>query len=116
VPTADRQKATVKVRIAFESLDPRVLPDMGVKVAFLGDEAAEGTATRLVVPRKAVRKDGKDEWVFVVADGKVEKRAVRMGATIHEDGEVLEGLKEGERVVVEGPADLAEGRRVRAKS
>jgi len=116
VPTADRQKATVKVRIAFESLDPKILPDMGAKVAFLGDEAREPGGTHLVVPRKSVHKEGKEEWVFVVTDGKTEKRTVKTGGTSADDAEVLKGLAEGDRVVVEGPEDLAEGRKVRAKS
>src|SRR5712675_2178048 len=55
IPTADRQKATVKVRISFDQLDPRILPDMGVKVGFLGDEqprtgASSGTAPKAVIP------------------------------------------------------------------
>src|ERR1700731_250193 len=81
-PTAGRQKATVKVRITFDQLDPRILPDMGVKVAFLGDgqprSGASGgpPAARVVIPSSAVRKQEGRENVFLVHDGKVERRAV----------------------------------------
>jgi len=116
VPTADRQKATVKVRIAFETLDAKILPDMGVKVAFLDNEAAAARAPKLVVPRKAVRRDGKVDSVFVVENGKAIKRTVRVGETGAEEAEIVEGLREGEQVVVDGPVDLSDGRRVRARS
>ncbi len=118
VPAADRQRATVLVRIAFDKLDPRILPDMGVKVAFLGapvPAATEATAPRLLVPRGAVRSDGGQDVVFVVTGDKAERRAVRLGGARNESVEVLSGLAAGERVIVEGPADLADGRRVVVK-
>ena len=113
VPTADRQKATVRVRLAFEELDPRILPDMGVKVAFLGDEQpATAASSRVVaIPRAAVRKDGDKDVVFVVKEDKVERRAVGI-STVPSSGDeavVLSGLASGERVVVEGPPDLKDG-------
>ncbi len=120
VPTADRQKATVRVRIGFEALDPRILPDMGVKVAFLDKEgeaaAAERPKAALVVPRKALRKDGDRDVVFVVKDGLVERRAVGVGPTPGEEAVVTSGLTSGEQVVVEGPADLADGAKVAVQS
>jgi RND family efflux transporter MFP subunit len=114
VPTADRQKATVLVRIGFERLDPRILPDMGVKVAFRGAPgAAPATrAPRLLVPRSAVRTDGGLTVAFVVAGNRVERRAVRTGDVKGDAIEVLSGLSVGEQVVAEGPADLADGRKV----
>jgi len=116
IPSADRQKATVKVRIAFESLDPRILPDMGVKVAFLGPE--ESTAAvpkrRYVLPTSAVRRQGEKDVVFVVRGDRAEQRAVQIGGTLTDGIEVLAGLAEGERVIVEGPLDLADGTRVKA--
>jgi HlyD family secretion protein len=112
VPTADRQKATVRVRLAFQALDPRILPDMGVKVAFLGDEK-EGTAApdkpSVVIPRAAVRKEGGSDVVFVVQGERVERRAVRLGQSPGDQAAVLSGLAAGERVVIEGPADLKDG-------
>jgi RND family efflux transporter MFP subunit len=115
VPTADRQKATVRVRIGFEQLDPRILPDMGVKVAFLGDEK-EGAAAAgkpvVTVPRAAVRKDGGRDVVFVIQGDKVERRAVGLAAGSGDEAVVISGLAAGDQVVVEGPADLKDGARV----
>jgi HlyD family secretion protein len=113
VPTADRQKATVKVRLGFEQLDPRILPDMGVKVAFLGEEkGTPGAAGKpmVVIPRSAVRKDGDKDVVFVAApDGHAERRAIGLAAGTGDEAIVTSGLAAGERVVVEGPADLKDG-------
>src|SRR4029077_6332749 len=81
IPTADRQKATVKVRITFDHLDPRILPDMGVKVAFLGDEQPSAGANspvaspKALIPSSAVRQQDGKANVFLVHDGKVERRA-----------------------------------------
>lgn len=114
VPAADRQRATVLVRIAFDELDPRILPDMGVNVAFLEDDPPEPrtSATRLLVPSAAARaRDGQDV-VYVVRGDRVERRAVRLGAAVGDQVDVVSGLTAGERVVVEGPADLADGDRV----
>ena len=114
VPTADRQKATVRVRIAFEKLDPRILPDMGVKVTFLGtEEPGESSAQRwLLIPRAAVRRQDGQDVVYVLRQNRVERRAVRLGATAGDDVAVVSGLSAGEQVVVEGPAELANGDRV----
>jgi RND family efflux transporter MFP subunit len=114
IPTADRQKATVKVRVAFNKLDPRMLPDMGVRVAFKG-EAATGSAAGAgaAVPKLAVRKDGGRDVVWVVREGRLERRAVTVGSTGENDVNVLTGVAAGEKVVVEGPTNLVEGARVR---
>ena len=118
VPSADRQKATVRVRIGFDKLDPRILPDMGVKVSFLRDEEPAQTSTpvaRVSTAKNAIRTlDGKT-IVFVVKDDRVERRAVRAGREDGNDIEVLSGLSAGERVVVEGPATLKDGDRVTIK-
>jgi RND family efflux transporter MFP subunit len=116
VPTADRQKATVRVRIAFEKLDPRILPDMGVKVSFLREEDPEGdtrAAARVLVPKAAVRSADGRTVVFVVRDDRVERRAIRAGNENGDRVEVLSGLTAGERVVIEGPDTLKDGDRVR---
>jgi multidrug efflux pump subunit AcrA (membrane-fusion protein) len=116
IPTADRSKATVKVRVAIKSKDPRIVPDMGVRVGFLepGAGASRRPATALLlVPADAVRGEGGSSVVFVVADGKVARRPVTLGRTAGPDREVLTGLKAGERVVVSPPASLSEGDAVR---
>ncbi|MFP5378507.1 MAG: efflux RND transporter periplasmic adaptor subunit [Vicinamibacteria bacterium] len=114
VPTADRQKATVLVRIGFTELDPRILPDMGVKVTFLreADEAAaDAPAARGValVPRSAVRTENGQSYVFVVRQDTVERRAIQTAGTDGDRLEVVAGLTGGDRVVVAPPPDLAEG-------
>lgn len=118
VPTADRQKATVRVRIAFDKLDPRILPDMGVKVSFLRDEEpaqAAAPAARFTVPKSAVRTLDGRTVVFVLKQDRVERRAVRAGLEEGDQVEVLSGVSAGEQVVVEGPADLKDGDRVKVR-
>ncbi|HEX9208616.1 MAG TPA: efflux RND transporter periplasmic adaptor subunit [Steroidobacteraceae bacterium] len=112
VPTADRQKATVRVRIALDQLDPRILPDMGIKVSFLEGGAAPAAAPTLSVPVNAVvTADGKS-FVWVVRDGKVEQRPVQTGAARDGQLPVTAGLEGGEAVVVDPPRRLRAGSRV----
>ena len=118
VPTADRQKATVLVRIAFNELDPRLLPDMGVKVTFLREQAAPTAAvTRPValVPKVAIRTEGNANYVFVVRQDSVERRAVQTAGSDGDRVEVTAGLSAGDRVVLSPPATLAEGLRIVVK-
>jgi HlyD family secretion protein len=117
VPAADRQKATVLVRIAFDALDPRILPDMGIKVAFLGAETpAAAAAAPVTIAKSAVRTDAGSQVVFVVAsDGRVERRALRLGPAKDDRIEVVSGLTPGEKVVLEPPAALKDGDRVVVK-
>ena len=116
IPTADRQKATVKVRVAFDRLDPRILPDMGVKVTFFGDEPkGRASGPRLLIPRTAVREEGGSQVVFVFRNGQVERRAVRLGQVQGNDQEVIVGLSDGEQIVVKGLEGLRDGLRVQVK-
>lgn len=121
IPAADRQKATVRVRIAFDELgDPRILPDMGVKVSFRGDEEDGPTATAqgnavLLVPERAVRADGGKNYVFVVSGESVERRAVALGGSAGGRREITAGLRSGDRVVVDPPAELEEGSKIEVK-
>jgi RND family efflux transporter MFP subunit len=119
VPSADRQKSTVRVRISFDKLDPRILPDMGVKTTFLAEQKAETSKEpqrpRILVPKAAVRSSDGASVVFVIREDRAERRAVKVGP---EDGgqiEIATGLSPGERVVVEGPATLADGARVKER-
>jgi len=112
IPAAERDKATVKVRIGFDELDPRILPDMGVKVAFLEERGTEEPRRVVRVPRAALRGAAGAEHVFVVGAEGLERRAVRVAAGGVDPAEVVAGLAAGERVVVEGPADLEAGQRV----
>jgi RND family efflux transporter MFP subunit len=122
VPTADRQKATVKVRIAFDALDPRILANMGVKVTFLDagaggassadSDAAPAPAVR--VPASAAQRDGSASFVWRVRAGRVERVAVRVGAERGGQVEVLAGLSGGDVVVATPVAGLAAGAAVEA--
>ena len=120
VPTADRQKATVLVRIAFEALDPRILPDMGVKVTFLreenkDDEVAPAVQPTTLVPKAALQSDSTNSFVFVVKGDTVERRPVKAGGADGDRVEVLAALRAGERVVVSPPPGLTDGAKVVAK-
>jgi multidrug efflux pump subunit AcrA (membrane-fusion protein) len=112
VPTADRQKATVLVRIGFAKLDPRILPDMGVKVTFLreADTATAPLAQSVTLaPQAAVKTDAGTTFVFLINGESVERRAVKIGGTDGDRVEVLAGLKGGDRVVIAPPPELAAG-------
>jgi RND family efflux transporter MFP subunit len=115
IPTADRSKATVKVRIALKSKDARIVPDMGVRVAFLESQPAARAPVRaaVLVPADAVRAEGTAGVVFVHAGDRVERRSVTLGQAAGAEREVLTGLQAGERVVVAPPPSLKDGARVR---
>jgi len=118
IPTADRQKATVKVRISFLKLDPRILPDMGVKVSFLAEEkpvANKGPEPKTFIPKTAVRGDASSSYVLLVHDGKVEHRAVRVGLDRGSDVAIMAGVIPGDTLVVNGPASLQDGDKVEIK-
>jgi RND family efflux transporter MFP subunit len=120
IPTADRQKATVKVRISFDKLDPRILPDMGIKVTFLSDKPVKkknvsAPAIAAMLPSDAVREDAGKKVVFLVKGDHVERRAVTVGNTQGSATEIMAGLVAGDSVVVKGPADLRDGQVVEIK-
>jgi RND family efflux transporter MFP subunit len=116
VPTADRQKATVLVRLAFKKLEPRILPDMAIKVTFLreGDDstATDGKQPVPLVPRPAIKTVGADNFAFVVRGDAVERRAIRLGGTDGDRVEVLAGLQPGDRVVLSPPPELVDQSKV----
>jgi len=110
----------VRVRIGFEELEPRILPDMGVKVSFFNERQPENAAAppkpRLLAPKSAVRTDGNQSIVFVVRDERAERRAVTVGATEGDQVEIVSGVNAGERIVVDGVATLSDGARVKERS
>ena len=112
VPTADRQKATVLVRIGFKQLDPRILPDMGVGVTFLREadaSAAPLAQSVTLVPQGAVKTENGVTYAFVVRGNSVERRAIKTGGTDGDRLEVTAGLKGGDQVVIAPPPELREG-------
>jgi RND family efflux transporter MFP subunit len=120
IPTADRQKATVKVRLSFDKLDPRILPDMGVKVAFLANEthaAREEPAStvKALIPEAAIRSENGQSVVLVVANGRIERRAVSIAGRRDGQVQILAGVASGDQVVTAGPSTLHDGEPVHIK-
>jgi RND family efflux transporter MFP subunit len=114
VPTADRQKATVLVKVSILDHDPRILPEMGAKVVFESRGAAAAAAPRRVlVPEGAVVRAGGDAYVWTVDDGRVRHVNVDVGAPRGERLEIRQGLAGGESLVLEPPATLRDGQKVR---
>ena len=115
VPTADRQKATVKVRVGFKERDQRVLPDMGVKVAFMEDEdqgANLASESGVLVSRGAIRTSDGVPYVFVVQGSVAQRREIELGSVQGQTVQVLDGVAAGDRVVVAPPDDLETGTEV----
>jgi RND family efflux transporter MFP subunit len=118
IPTADRQKATVKVRVGFDKLDPRILPDMAVKVAFhetAGAPAAAALARSVVVPKSALQNQDGHDVLFAVENGRAERRAVTVSEAQGEDAVLSAGVSAGEKVIIEAPAGLKSGAAVKEK-
>jgi RND family efflux transporter MFP subunit len=116
VPTADRQKATVRVRIGLDELDPRILPDMGIKVSFLEDATGAQQASMPEIPANAVVSDDGATFVWMVRDGKAEKQAVKVAAARSGAVPVIDGLEGGEVIVVDPPRRLRAGAAVELKA
>ncbi|MCP5089495.1 MAG: efflux RND transporter periplasmic adaptor subunit, partial [Gammaproteobacteria bacterium] len=119
IPTADRQKATVKVRIGFLERDERVLRDMGVKVAFLGANIPADPsqdAGGVLIAGEALRSDASGDFVWLVRDGQVEKRAIRIGGQKDQTQIfVTNGLRLGDTIVRSSESPLVAGQSVKTK-
>src|SRR6187399_1859957 len=119
VPTADRTKATVRVRIGFDKLEPQILPEMGIKVRFLDDQPVQASNSqnakgpRIRVPTVAIQRDGSEAFVWVVNDGRVERRAVTIGPESEGNTEVLAGVTSGEELVSPVVPGLEDGGKVK---
>jgi hypothetical protein len=120
IPTADRSKATVKVRVGFKVKDARILPEMGARVSFLSEapQQAEGAAPApkpgVLVPPEAVQASGDSGVVYVLrGDNTVERRAVKLGAKGSDGTAILSGLSTGERVAVGDLDKLSDGAKVK---
>ena len=117
IPTADRQKSTVRVRVGFDRLDPRILPQMSIKVAFRENTAAPSPASAssasaphgVIIPKSALRSSDGRDIVFVFQNGRAERRAVSVASTQNNETFVSSGLTAGEKIIIEAPATLAEG-------
>jgi RND family efflux transporter MFP subunit len=118
IPTADRSKATVKVRIGLDLKEGRIVPDMGVRVAFLEEhKPAAQTQERprgVLVPATAIRREGDQAVVFVLKERRAQRRSVTLGGAIGDTRQVLAGVSPGEAVIVEAPAGLQDNAAVTA--
>jgi len=116
LPTADRERGTVKVRVQLERSDTpdlRLLPEMAIDAVFRSSDEGSARPAALTIPRAAIREASGGAWAFAVRDGRVQRRALRLGALAGEHRVVLAGLAAGERVVVDAPASLRPGDPVR---
>jgi RND family efflux transporter MFP subunit len=113
IPTADRQRATVEVRVGFDELDSRILPDMGVKVAFqeenTGVETTGNGRAGVIVPQAAVSEINGKNYVLLSVDGVVERRAVALGAERGKEVLVSSGISGGDTVILNAPSGLQDG-------
>jgi RND family efflux transporter MFP subunit len=120
IPTADRSKATVKVRIGLDAKDDRIVPDMGVRVSFLEEQKpVEQNAPPprgVLVPTAALRREGDKDVLFVLKDGKAQRRTVTLGAAFGNSRQVESGVSPGEAVIVDAPAELKDDAAVSAAS
>jgi RND family efflux transporter MFP subunit len=117
IPTADRQKSTVKVRVGFNKLDLRILPDMAVKVSFLETAGSPLAAVPAVlIPKNALQSQDGHAVVFTVQNGRAERRAVTVRDTDGDDAVLSAGVMAGEKVIADLPAGLKDGAAVREKN
>ena len=118
VPTADRQKATVQVKVSILDRDPRILPEMGAKVDFLreeGEAARAAAPRRVLVPSAAITRNGAEARVWIVSEGKASPRSVELGPPRGAQIEVRSGLEGGESLILDAPPSLKVGVKVKVK-
>ncbi len=116
VPAADRSKATVRVRVGFAVNDARILPDMGVRVAFMDAARQDAGGSTVIVPAQAVSRDGDTDVVYLLSGEQVERRAVRIEGTLANGLKVSAGLRGGERLAVGDFSLLHDGAVVRLQA
>jgi HlyD family secretion protein len=114
IPTADRQKSTVKVRVGFDKLEPRILPEMSVKVAF-HESATAGTPAQhtVTIPKTAVHQQDGHDVVLIAQNGRAERRAISILSSSTDETVVNAGLSAGEKVILEWPTGLTDGVKVK---
>jgi HlyD family secretion protein len=116
IPTADRQKSTVKVRVGLDKLESRILPEMGVKVAFHETAPVAQTGNRgVTVPKAALQQHEGRDVVLIVQNGRAERRDVTVSSSSSDEAVISVGVSAGEMVVVDPPAALANGAPVTEK-
>lgn len=112
IPSADRQKATVKVRITFDKSDPKILPDMGIRVSFL-EEGKD--LSGIFIPKSSLVEEGEKSFSFIFNDGRLEKRELKTGEETESEIQILAGLKEGELIALNPPENIKDRTKAKAK-
>ena len=118
VPTADRSKATVMVKVAFDSLDSKVLPEMSTKVQFLSEARPVNEfsdAGMLTIPASSILQRDQRVYVLLVNNGVIEEREVKLGKPLRDRTVVQDGLQQGDQVVTEPVVNLRAGTKIRVK-
>ena len=113
VPTANQQKATIKVRIGLDKPDPRVLPQIGAQVWFESDSTGTAAPATITIQAAAVRREGGRSFVYRLDDGVVHVAGIRTAPAGRGEVRVLSGLKDGDRIAISAEGPLTEGRKVR---
>lgn len=114
IPTADRQKSTVKVRVGFDKLDSRILPEMSIKVAFREAAGSGAVAQKtVVVPKTAVHQQDGHDVVLVVQNNQAERRAITVNSSTTDESVISAGLSAGEKVILDWPPGLTDGVKVK---
>ncbi|MFN0207933.1 MAG: efflux RND transporter periplasmic adaptor subunit [Planctomycetota bacterium] len=115
MPGANRQKGTVAAKVTFIERDARLKPELACKVVFLREAIQSRSAPKLLAPNAGVRKSGSQNVAYLFRDGKVTKRNIEIGDATGDRVEIRSGLAEGDEMIVNGPADLADGMKVKLK-
>ncbi|PYQ35574.1 MAG: hypothetical protein DMF55_07090 [Acidobacteria bacterium] len=116
VPAADRQKATVRVKVAFLDADEKILPDLSARVSFTAEPTQGRTGrTRVLIPRSAIRTVNGRTGVFRIVEGRAKFQPVKAGAETQGQVEIVEGLSGGERLVSTSSGEIHDGDRVRVE-
>lgn len=116
VPTADRSKATVKVRVALNSKDTRIVPDMGVRVSFLEAVDNSKPLTGFWIPNSAIIKEGEQSFVYTVVDGKAKRIAIAAAESNDSESRIDKNLGKGDSIIVTPNKDLKDGSKVSLKT
>lgn len=117
IPTADRNKATVKVRIGLLEKDERVLPDMGAKVSFLKEQVTEAPEeiNGVMIPSSAIIKEDDLSYVFVIKNGLIIKTKIAIGSSSSNFSRLIDGVEVGDNVVTDPNNELQNGQEVLIK-
>lgn len=114
IPTANRTKASITVKVNFTERDNKILPDMSAKVSFLSRELKkEEKDALLVINKNAIVREGDKTKVYVIKDEKVYLKEISIGKEIDDNVEILGGLQYGDKIVLNPPKGLKDGSKIK---